>query len=188
MAAPRTCDTVSGCAQRFFLDRDGRERLAEQPTEPLRILDTSFLPFAPSGNCGVRRHVFEALGGFDTSYRVCEDDDFFWRLQLAGHELAGVPSPSCSSATACGLALGEAGLRSRSVPGSSVQAIRFARTLAPIDPEDAHRRCRHARSDADTAAQPLRSSALLGPARADRWPPVRQRRRASPLLLGAVRE
>ena len=84
-------DAVSGCTQRFFQDRHGRELPAEHPTDPLRILDSSFLPFAPSGNCGIRRDVFEGLGGFDTSYRVCEDDDFFWRLQLAGYELTGVP-------------------------------------------------------------------------------------------------
>ncbi len=84
-------DAVSGRTQRFYIRRDGRESFAEQPTEPLRTLDASFLPFAPSGNCGVRKSVFEALGGFDIAFRVCEDDDFFWRLQLAGYSLVGAP-------------------------------------------------------------------------------------------------
>ena len=83
-------DAVSGRTQRFYMRRDGQESFAEQPTEPLRTLDASFLPFAPSGNCGVRKSVFEALGGFDVAFRVCEDDDFFWRLQLAGYKLVGV--------------------------------------------------------------------------------------------------
>ena len=47
----------------------------------------SFLPHC--GGCGlmVRRHVHEAIGGFDTSLPALEDTDYVWRLQLAGFEL-----------------------------------------------------------------------------------------------------
>jgi glycosyltransferase involved in cell wall biosynthesis len=50
-----------------------------------------FLPFAFSGNCGVRREVFEAVGGWDTSFERGEDVAFSWKAQLAGHELHHVP-------------------------------------------------------------------------------------------------
>jgi GT2 family glycosyltransferase len=46
-----------------------------------------FLDHAGGCGLGVRRHVFEALGGFDESYVALEDTDFCWRLQLAGHRL-----------------------------------------------------------------------------------------------------
>lgn len=46
-----------------------------------------------AGGCGlgVRREAFEAIGGFDESFRLLEDTDLTWRLQLAGHTLAFVP-------------------------------------------------------------------------------------------------
>lgn len=48
-----------------------------------------FLPSAVGANCGFHRSVFDALGGFDESFRGgCDDIDFFWRAQLAGFELA----------------------------------------------------------------------------------------------------
>jgi glycosyltransferase involved in cell wall biosynthesis len=50
-----------------------------------------FLPYAQGANCGVRRWVWEELGGFDESLRHSEDVEFFWRAQLAGHELGYLP-------------------------------------------------------------------------------------------------
>ncbi|MFB8146051.1 glycosyltransferase [Microbacterium sp. NPDC056003] len=49
-------------------------------------------PACGSGNMGVRREVFDEVGGFDESLRAGEDLDFSWRVQLAGHQLVGVPS------------------------------------------------------------------------------------------------
>jgi GT2 family glycosyltransferase len=46
-----------------------------------------FLPYAPSGNMGVRSEAFEAVGGFDGRFWACEDMDLSWRLQLAGYRL-----------------------------------------------------------------------------------------------------
>jgi hypothetical protein len=40
-----------------------------------------------SGNLAVRRHAFEAIGGFDTSLETCEDVDLCNRLRLAGHRI-----------------------------------------------------------------------------------------------------
>lgn len=49
-----------------------------------------FLPFIPGCNGGIRREVFEALGGFDGYAPVREDVDISWRAQLAGFTLASV--------------------------------------------------------------------------------------------------
>ena len=49
---------------------------------------------APIGaNCGVRRHAYEEVGGFDLSFRgaAAEETDLFWRLQLAGYPLGYAP-------------------------------------------------------------------------------------------------
>lgn len=63
----------------------GRER------EFLRIGDWSMCsPFG--ANCGFRRNVFDAVGGFDeTLAGGCDEIDFFWRAQAAGFSLTSVP-------------------------------------------------------------------------------------------------
>jgi glycosyltransferase involved in cell wall biosynthesis len=43
-----------------------------------------FLPSAGGGTLGFKRHVFEAVGGFDVTMKSREDNDFCWRVQLAG--------------------------------------------------------------------------------------------------------
>lgn len=51
-----------------------------------------FLPFAGGGGLGIRREVFDRVGGFDATYwRSGEDIDFCWRVQLSGAELHFVP-------------------------------------------------------------------------------------------------
>jgi glycosyltransferase involved in cell wall biosynthesis len=50
-----------------------------------------YLPFAPSGNMAVWRHVFECVGGFSEEFSVGEDIDFSWRAQRLGFKL-GVTS------------------------------------------------------------------------------------------------
>ncbi|MFD6163550.1 glycosyltransferase [Oerskovia sp. NPDC060287] len=46
---------------------------------------------AGSGNMGVRKAVFDEVGGFFEGARTAEDDDFCIRVQLAGHDLVFVP-------------------------------------------------------------------------------------------------
>lgn len=46
-----------------------------------------FLPHAGAGNMGVRRGVFDSVGGFDESFRACFETDFCWKLQLRGVRL-----------------------------------------------------------------------------------------------------
>jgi GT2 family glycosyltransferase len=51
------------------------------------------LPAPIGANCGVRREAYEAVGGFDLSFRgaAAEETDLFWRLQLAGYQLGYAP-------------------------------------------------------------------------------------------------
>lgn len=51
-----------------------------------------FLPWSISAALGVRRDMFDQVGGFDVSLPICEDTDFSWRAQLDnGARLAFVP-------------------------------------------------------------------------------------------------
>jgi len=50
-----------------------------------------YLPHAGGGYFGVRRSIFEAMGGFDESLPYLHDTDFCFRLQLAGVKLHFVP-------------------------------------------------------------------------------------------------
>lgn len=56
-----------------------------QQDEPLDVF--GFLPFAGGGTIGVRRSVFEAVGGFRQRHPSSqfEEADICWRIQLAGH-------------------------------------------------------------------------------------------------------
>lgn len=52
-----------------------------------------FLPYPIGANCGLRKSVWEDIGGFDESFVLGADEiDFFWRAQLAGHDLRFVRS------------------------------------------------------------------------------------------------
>lgn len=64
---------------------EGRQR------DGLQTGDPAFLPFAGAGNLGIRRAVFDALGGFDPSLPSLEDTDLCFRAQLRGHHLSFVP-------------------------------------------------------------------------------------------------
>jgi glycosyltransferase involved in cell wall biosynthesis len=45
----------------------------------------SFLPFAGAGTMGIRRSLFEEIGGFDALLRRYQEADLCWRIQLSGH-------------------------------------------------------------------------------------------------------
>ncbi len=51
-----------------------------------------FLPHAGGNRMGVRRSIFESVGGFDENLLGDEDVDFCWRVQLAGIPLRLVPN------------------------------------------------------------------------------------------------
>lgn len=70
------------------------EVVAWYPEDPDDSLSCSegFLPYAVGANCGFRRGVFDAIGGYDTSLAEGGDDvDFSWRAQLAGFTIGFVP-------------------------------------------------------------------------------------------------
>ncbi|WP_030435446.1 glycosyltransferase [Actinoplanes subtropicus] len=52
------------------------------------------LPFARSANCGIRRSVLHAVGGWAEHFRggAGEDVELSWRVQLAGYRLAYAPA------------------------------------------------------------------------------------------------
>ena len=67
--------------------------LAEVRSVPQAVgLGEGPLPWAYGGTLGIRRSVFEMVGGFDTSLGVsAEDVDLCWRVQEAGIALRFVP-------------------------------------------------------------------------------------------------
>jgi len=50
-----------------------------------------FLPGAATANCGIKRWIHQAIGGFDENLPRFVDADYFWRLQLEGFDLQYVP-------------------------------------------------------------------------------------------------
>ena len=47
--------------------------------------EMSFLPFAGAGTLGIRRSLFERIGGWDASLLFYAEADLCWRIQLAGY-------------------------------------------------------------------------------------------------------
>lgn len=64
-----------------------------RPTPQQRGLidDGRFLPHGGGCSLAFRREVFDAVGGFDESFRYLDDVDFCYRVQLAGTPLHFVP-------------------------------------------------------------------------------------------------
>lgn len=50
-----------------------------------------YLPTVQSANLGVRRHVFDTIGGFDETMGSAEDIDFAWRAHEAGYPTGWEP-------------------------------------------------------------------------------------------------
>jgi GT2 family glycosyltransferase len=68
----------------------GLARIGGTKTKLLKTLD--HLPYAPGGNMGFRRAVFDAVDGFDEAFIGGGDEvDFCWRAQYAGFSIAFVP-------------------------------------------------------------------------------------------------
>lgn len=61
------------------------------PTDRLNVV-ADYLPNARGNNMGIKRSVFEALGGWNEDYRFAEDVEFSWRAVNAGYRLTFVPS------------------------------------------------------------------------------------------------
>ncbi|TBR61432.1 glycosyl transferase family 2 [Westiellopsis prolifica IICB1] len=53
--------------------------------------NTYYLPFAGSGNLGIKRAIHEKIGGFDETLYQSEDVDYCWRASYVGTKLHYVP-------------------------------------------------------------------------------------------------
>ncbi len=53
--------------------------------------NTYYLPFAGSGNLGIKRAIHEKIGGFDEALYQSEDVDYCWRAYYVGTKLHYVP-------------------------------------------------------------------------------------------------
>lgn len=90
--AARQFDLVGGSFEESSLNPPVlRFWRGELPRDRL-LTSLRFLPFAMGCNVGMRREVFEALGGWDERYvGGCDDVDFSWRAQLGGFTLGFAP-------------------------------------------------------------------------------------------------
>lgn len=76
------------------LERVSLNTAAALATRPVRVPNGlsnlfGFLVYSYGSNAGVRRSVWSQLGGFDENYQYGADDvEFFWRVQLAGYDIA----------------------------------------------------------------------------------------------------
>lgn len=68
-----------------------RSRGNAQSTGVQQYTNPSYLPHAGAGNMGIKRSVFEKVGGFDESMAALFDTDLCWRVQLAGTSLESAP-------------------------------------------------------------------------------------------------
>ncbi len=50
-----------------------------------------YLPHASGSTLGVKRSLYDAVGGFDESIPILDDTDFCWKIQLKGKKLHFVP-------------------------------------------------------------------------------------------------
>lgn len=83
-------DAVGGRVENDRLN-SGRPAYLPRHAEGLPVV-AGFLPRTLTANLGVRRRVFQQLGGFAEEYGYGSDDtEFCWRLQLAGFELEYAP-------------------------------------------------------------------------------------------------
>jgi glycosyltransferase involved in cell wall biosynthesis len=80
----------------FDIDRLNRSPLAKHRVNPQttgvqEYTYPPFLPHAGAGNMGVRREVYDAVGGFDETLEALFDTDFCWKVQLSGTPLTPLP-------------------------------------------------------------------------------------------------
>lgn len=86
------CEAVGGVLEKRTLN----DATVVEWRPPLTMTElpvmAGFLPRPVGANCGVRTDLWRALGGFDEEYAVgATETEFFWRLQLAGHDVCFVP-------------------------------------------------------------------------------------------------
>lgn len=84
-------DAAGGVIETDRLNGPSFAKLMHNPAGRGVDVVMDFLPRPHGGNCGLRKAVFEELGGFDEDFAGGGDEtEFFWRLQLAGFTLGTV--------------------------------------------------------------------------------------------------
>jgi glycosyltransferase involved in cell wall biosynthesis len=88
-----SCGIVHSVA--WFFHEDGSEeyykRFDPGPMTLAQAITNSYWAIIPT--CMIRREVITAVGGFDVSFRECEDRDFIIRCCAAGHQVEGIDEP-----------------------------------------------------------------------------------------------
>jgi len=87
------CAVVHSVA--WFFHEDGSQeyykRFDPGPMTLAQAITNSYWAIIPT--CMVRREVMNAVGGFDVSFRECEDRDFIIRCCAAGYQVEGIDEP-----------------------------------------------------------------------------------------------
>ncbi|MFL6623398.1 MAG: glycosyltransferase [Sulfurifustaceae bacterium] len=69
-----------------------RNRPNGQPTGIQSYTYPPYLPHAGAGNMGMRRELFDVIGGFDETLETLFETDFCWKAQLRGFSLTPLPT------------------------------------------------------------------------------------------------
>lgn len=79
-------DFVAGRLDPFRLNEPWvlKSRECPQQKSLQSYADPQYLKHAAGCNLGIKRSVYDLVGGFDESMRVLDDTDFCWKVQLAG--------------------------------------------------------------------------------------------------------
>lgn len=83
-------DLVGGWIEQEKLNGPRAEWRTIAPRDRLPVA-LRYLPFVPSGNCGVRTEVFRSVGGWNEEYHTGLDEDLSFRTALAGYRLGFAP-------------------------------------------------------------------------------------------------
>lgn len=88
----RGCPIVGGGLDQVTLNTDlARSWRPPLPADGLPVA-LGFLPYAVGANCGMRKEVFQALGGWNERLALCGDDvELSWRAQLASYPICFAP-------------------------------------------------------------------------------------------------
>lgn len=81
---------VGGVLENRRLRQAGAASVSWEANAEIRLHYWIRFEAASGSNLGIRRDVFESLGGFDESLITGEDVDLCWRAQLAGHSFGRV--------------------------------------------------------------------------------------------------
>jgi GT2 family glycosyltransferase len=119
-----------------------------------------FLPYGLTCNLGIRKDLFEALGGFNPEFTRAYDLELCWRAQLGGHDLNFEPDAVVHRRMAPGL---------KGYWGRQIRDARMAPLLFRSFEAAGMRRSSTVRAVAEWIVLALRSVELALPKRRWRW-------------------